>query len=585
LKAVRMMSFPRKVLLLGSAPYLPLWWSLNGSELRSDGYAVVCINNAWKILEGELPEYWIHPSDYATTSPKSVQPSSSQVKAMTEVTHREYDRIGPIQVAKVDGGTMLLNALQFILNSFFAAESGQQFTLLIAGCDLDYTGGRHFYQGGRADPLRKGLTWIKDELTRIKKLLESSPHITVQNAGYSTSSVLPFERYSPKMPGVSICTVIHNRSNLHKAQTASLGRSALNWRGHLELCIADFHSDDTDWQYLELLPFPVKRVCLDGCFSLGRGRNESACMATHETILFLDADMLLPPDFFCTLVPLVSAGVAAFPIYEREVSPGGPLVWGQGWGNVMLPASIWRGRVWIEHDYWGGEDNDMAQQLRDVLPIWRERLPGFIHQWHEKDSASNVWYRKPPPLPPHLGGHFGVSHTDPGALTWLHARFGVKSMLDIGCGPGRMEEVARRLGIAWHGVDGDPGVCRPSVTTHDFSLGRALALAEIDLAWSTEFVEHVEERHIPNFMNAFQKARLVCLTHALPDTPGHHHVNCRVAAYWIAVFRAFGFDLDAEATAAVRKASTMKRGFMRDTGLVFLRKNGPAEDKSAVSAA
>ena len=39
-------------------------------------------------------------------------------------------------------------------------------------------------------------------------------------------------------------------------------------------------------------------------------------------------------------------------------------------------------------------------------------------------------------LPKHLGGHLNKTHVDRGSLEILKRRFDIKSMLDIGCGPG-----------------------------------------------------------------------------------------------------------------------------------------------------
>ena len=57
--------------------------------------------------------------------------------------------------------------------------------------------------------------------------------------------------------------------------------------------------------------------------------------------------------------------------------------------------------------------------------------------------------------PEHLGGHLNRTNTDESLLKYVKERFKVKSMLDIGCGPGGMKEVANGMGIDWYGVDGD----------------------------------------------------------------------------------------------------------------------------------
>lgn len=46
-------------------------------------------------------------------------------------------------------------------------------------------------------------------------------------------------------------------------------------------------------------------------------------------------------------------------------------------------------------------------------------------------------------LPEHLGGHKNRTHLDEGSLDHCIKILQVKSMLDIGCGPGGMVEIGR----------------------------------------------------------------------------------------------------------------------------------------------
>ncbi|MCW0216932.1 MAG: class I SAM-dependent methyltransferase [Prosthecobacter sp.] len=173
--------------------------------------------------------------------------------------------------------------------------------------------------------------------------------------------------------------------------------------------------------------------------------------------------------------------------------------------------------------------------------------------------------------PRHLGGHRNVTHTDAGALAWLQFKFNIKSMVDIGCGPGGMQAIARGMSIQWQGIDGDPQLKREAVIIHDYCTS-SLELAPVDLAWSVEFLEHVEESYIPNFMKTFACARYSFVTHALPGKKGWHHVNCQKPDYWIDVFAYHGFMFDQNATQELRSRSTMKRDFVRANGLFFRNK-------------
>ena len=77
--------------------------------------------------------------------------------------------------------------------------------------------------------------------------------------------------------------------------------------------------------------------------------------------------------------------------------------------------------------------------------------------------------------PEHLGGHLNRTNTDEPLLKYIQERFKTTSMLDIGCGPGGMKQVANSMDINWYGVDGDTTVIENTdySLVHDFTLGEA----------------------------------------------------------------------------------------------------------------
>lgn len=172
----------------------------------------------------------------------------------------------------------------------------------------------------------------------------------------------------------------------------------------------------------------------------------------------------------------------------------------------------------------------------------------------------------------YLGGHENKTLFDEGAFDYLASRFQVQTMVDIGCGLPGMVYYALSRGLRAVGVDGDPRVANdfPVVLLHDYTRG-PLYVGEFDLGWSVEFVEHVDEDYIPNFMVTFLCCRHVFITAAVPGQPGYHHVNCQNQDYWTSRFEAAGFTLDREATQGVRNHSTMLSRFTEQTGLVFDR--------------
>lgn len=189
-------------------------------------------------------------------------------------------------------------------------------------------------------------------------------------------------------------------------------------------------------------------------------------------------------------------------------------------------------------------------------------------------------------LPPHLGGHFGNVNKDAVTLRFLVERYGIRTMIDVGCGPGGMLDEAGALGVDAVGVDGDPFVAEadPRIFCHDYATGpAALWFQDIDvfertviydLVWSMEFVEHVAPEYQEHFLRTFDRGtKALYLTAAPPGFPGHHHVNCQPAHYWVDLLAQRGWALDEEATAWVRQNGG--HVFSQRQGLVFT-KIGPS---------
>jgi hypothetical protein len=184
-------------------------------------------------------------------------------------------------------------------------------------------------------------------------------------------------------------------------------------------------------------------------------------------------------------------------------------------------------------------------------------------------------------LPKHLGGHFNFTNNDFGAFQYIKQKFNIKSMVDIGCGPGGMLGLAQGQGVKSLGIDGDFTLEYPEgldVRIHDFTTN-TIEVDMHDLGWSVEFLEHIEEQYLVNVFPVFKKCKYIVCTHALPGQPGHHHVNCQSPEYWLDVFSKNGFEFDEATTNEVRENSTLNypndppQAFMRKTGLFFINKD------------
>ena len=175
----------------------------------------------------------------------------------------------------------------------------------------------------------------------------------------------------------------------------------------------------------------------------------------------------------------------------------------------------------------------------------------------------------------HLGGHNNTTWIDEGCLSYLVETFAVASMVDIGCGTGGMKEVAAHLEVDWLGMDGDPSVRQDGVLIYDFTKGCPVQeRVQFDLGWSIEFLEHVEEQYMDNYMEVFSRCRHIVCTAAPPGFGGHHHVNEQANDYWIAKFKERGMYYDSAITMAMKKRSTMKRKRKRSTPKSFMELTG-----------
>lgn len=144
--------------------------------------------------------------------------------------------------------------------------------------------------------------------------------------------------------------------------------------------------------------------------------------------------------------------------------------------------------------------------------------------------------------PAHLGGHYNFTAMIESTFDFIQQKYNIQSVIDIGCGPAGMVEYMRSKGADAIGVDGDPSLPKKDyVIVHDYTLGQLQLDRKFDLAYSTEFLEHVYEQYIPNFLPSFQKAKYVFCSAAPVGQGGHHHVNENSKEYWIEKFDSYGF--------------------------------------------
>lgn len=178
---------------------------------------------------------------------------------------------------------------------------------------------------------------------------------------------------------------------------------------------------------------------------------------------------------------------------------------------------------------------------------------------------------------PALGGN--IDHGDPFTFVapvwdYLMARFAVTSILDVGSGQGHCAAYCARKGrhvIAIDGLEANLAKAVHPTILHDLRKGPFITC--VDLVLCQEVAEHIEERYLDSFIATLANGKVVALTHAVPDQPGHHHVNCKPSTYWIELMRRAGYALLVNDTKRVRAmADQCGAVYFAASGLVFGRR-------------
>lgn len=142
----------------------------------------------------------------------------------------------------------------------------------------------------------------------------------------------------------------------------------------------------------------------------------------------------------------------------------------------------------------------------------------------------------------HLGGFtkYGDNGTYyPLMWSYLIKYFDIKSVLDIGCGKGYSSAYFKSLNCEVTGIDGSlqakiDNLIPDDFILHDYTGGECFKIDKnFDLCWSSEFVEHVDEKFVDDFLKDFSRCKYIAMTFAGPGQGGYHHVNCQPKEYWI----------------------------------------------------
>jgi SAM-dependent methyltransferase len=175
---------------------------------------------------------------------------------------------------------------------------------------------------------------------------------------------------------------------------------------------------------------------------------------------------------------------------------------------------------------------------------------------------------------PHLGGNIwqGDPWTfSPGVWRYMIDRFAVRSILDVGSGRGHAANWFHKAGCQVIAIDGEQeNVDNAFYPTIRHDLTERNFLTKVDMVHCVEVVEHIKEEHMQKLMWTLTNGDVVIITHAEPGQPGHHHVNCQPASYWIGAFDKYAYNLLDDDTKRVRNIASHEGAYhMARYGLVF----------------
>ena len=128
-------------------------------------------------------------------------------------------------------------------------------------------------------------------------------------------------------------------------------------------------------------------------------------------------------------------------------------------------------------------------------------------------------------------------------------RLGIKSVIDVGCGPGNYVTALNEVGIDAHGVDVDERCLKtPNCEVCDVVSEKAKIQASMVL--SLEVGEHLKEKDSLPYVRYLADCdpEILVFSAARPGQGGTGHINCQPKEYWKERVENVGFVYDDQAT-------------------------------------
>jgi len=182
------------------------------------------------------------------------------------------------------------------------------------------------------------------------------------------------------MPDLSIITTCKGRLP-HLQQTLPL---MVAQGGDCEVIVVDYGCPDetSAWVTARFPEVKIVQVMAETAFHIARARNLGAQAAVSPWLMFVDADILLPPGFAAYMRPLLAPGC-----YYRP-APLTP----DTWGSVLVSRDDFLalgGYDEVLRD-WGGEDDDLYHRLDAFARLSLAAFPGSMLKALTHDDAART---------------------------------------------------------------------------------------------------------------------------------------------------------------------------------------------------
>lgn len=179
------------------------------------------------------------------------------------------------------------------------------------------------------------------------------------------------------------------------------------------------------------------------------------------------------------------------------------------------------------------------------------------------------------PLKPNVAGYFALGEQPRMTIEYLVDKFHPITVLDVGSGPFGSKKIFHDFGVQWVWcIDADDQLLYRDDLKDQLGTFSVVDLERsayrfptmFDMVYSYECAEHIE--HVDNYIETITVncARILVITHALPNQGGHHHVNEQLDTYWIDKITKKGFKYLEKESMKGRKEGD---GYFCLSGLIF----------------